>query len=199
LDFTPPPICINHETMSMQGAKVDEEEAGGADDRALLLMLYLTKRPSLVRMFAAKLGAAAAAEDLVQDIYLRITALKPGDIGNPMGLLYQIGANLMLDRLRAGARGAARETAWRDISRHAVGGEDVADEPAADEAIVSRERLAAAVAAIDALPPRMRQAFRLRRVEGYSQAETAQIMGVSVKAVEKHMGAALKILTETLR
>ena len=45
----------------------------------------------------------------------------------------------------------------------------------------------------------MRQAFRLRRVEGYSQAETAQIMGITVKAVEKHMGAALKMLAESVR
>jgi RNA polymerase sigma-70 factor (ECF subfamily) len=184
--------------MSIQGVQV-ENEAGRQDGRTLLLALYLEKRPNLVRMFAAKLGTAAAAEDLVQDIYLRISTLKDGEIGNPMGLLYQIGANLMLDRLRAGSRGVARETAWRDVSRHAVGGEDVADEPAADDAIVARQRLAAAIAASDALPPRMRQAFRLRRVEGYSQAETAQIMGVTVKAVEKHMGAALKILMETVR
>ena len=184
--------------MSIQGVKV-ESEASCADGRALLLALYLEKRPNLVRMFAAKLGTAAAAEDLVQDIYLRISTLKDGEIGNPMGLLYQIGANLMLDRLRAGSRGVARETAWRDVSRHAVGGEDVADEPAADDAICARQRLAAAVAAIDDLPPRMRQAFRLRRIEGYSQAETAQIMGVTVKAVEKHLGAALKSLMESVR
>jgi RNA polymerase sigma factor (sigma-70 family) len=184
--------------MSIQGVKV-EAEASCHDSRALLLALYLEKRPNLVRMFAAKLGAAAAAEDLVQDIYLRITTLKEGEIGNPMGLLYQIGANLMLDRLRAGSRGVARETAWRDVSRHAVGGEDVADEPAADDAICARERLAAAIAAIDALPPRMREAFRLRRIEGHSQAETAHIMGITVKAVEKHMGAALKVLMESVR
>ena len=184
--------------MSIHGEKI-EDDAAEDDGRARLLALYLEKRPNLVRMFAAKLGATAAAEDLVQDIYLRITTLKDGAIGNPMGLLYQIGSNLMLDRLRAGSRGMVRETAWRDLSGHVVGGQDVADEPAADEAIVSREALARAMAAIDALPPRMRQAFRLRRVEGHSQAETARIMGVTVKAVEKHMGAALKILTETLR
>ncbi len=184
--------------MSIQGVKI-EAEASCHDGRALLLALYLEKRANLVRMFAAKLGTAAAAEDLVQDIYLRITTLKHGEIGNPMGLLYQIGANLMLDRLRAGSRGLARETAWRDVSRHAVGGEDVADEPAADDAIVARQRLAAAVVAIDALPPRMREAFRLRRIEGYSQAQTAQIMGVTVKTVENHMSAALKTLMETVR
>lgn len=184
--------------MSIPGAKVKDEADPHAGD-CPLLALYLEKRPNLVRMFAAKLGSAAAAEDLVQDIYIKLTALKPDEIANPMGLLYQIGANLMLDRIRAASRGAARDTAWRDASRHAVGGEDIADEPAADDAIAARQRLAQAHAAIDALPPRMRQAFRLRRIEGRSQAETARIMGVTVKAVEKHMGAAMKILLETLR
>ena len=184
--------------MSIPGAKAKDAAATPAGGDALVA-LYLEKRPNLVRMFAAKLGSTAAAEDLVQDIYLKLTTVKQDDIANPMGLLYQIGANLMLDRIRANQRGAARDTAWREASRHAVGGEDVADEPRADDAVAARQRLAQAAAAIDALPPRMRQAFRLRRVEGYSQAETAKIMGVTVKAVEKHMGAALKILLETLR
>jgi RNA polymerase sigma-70 factor (ECF subfamily) len=184
--------------MSIPGAKVKDEtdRPGGACD---LLALYLEKRPNLVRMFAAKLGSTAAAEDLVQDLYLRLTTIKGGDIANPMGLFYQIGSNLMLDRIRTQSRAMARDTAWRDARRVSMGGEDIADEPSADDAIAARQALVKAAAAIDALPPRMRQAFRLRRVEGYSQAETAQIMGVTVKAVEKHMSAALKLLLETLR
>ena len=168
-------------------------------DHNPLLAAYLERRADLVRYFRARLRSEEAAEDLVQEIYLKIADLPAGEIGNPGAYLFRLGSNLMLDRLRAGSRGVARETAWRDISSHAVGGEDVADEPAADDAIVARQRLAAAITAIDALPPRMRQAFRLRRIEGYSQAETAQIMGVTVKAVEKHMGAALKILMESVR
>ena len=39
-----------------------------------------------------------------------------------------------------------------DASRHAIGGEDVADEPAADDAIAARQRLAAAIAAIGYTP-----------------------------------------------
>ncbi len=182
----------------MQGGQVQGEadRCGGGD---AMLVLYLEKRASLVRMFAAKLGSVAAAEDLVQDIYLKITALKSGPVGNPMGLLYQMGSNLMLDRIRANSRGMVRDTAWRETSRHVVGGEDVADEPAADQRVDARQRLAAAAAAIDALPPRMRQAFRLQRIEGMSQAQVAKEMGITVKAVEKHIGAALKVLMETLR
>jgi DNA-directed RNA polymerase specialized sigma24 family protein len=37
-----------------------------------LLALYLQKRPSLVRFFAPRLGSVEAAEDLMQELYLRL-------------------------------------------------------------------------------------------------------------------------------
>ena len=164
-----------------------------------IITLYLERRASLVRLFAAKLGSAAAAEDLVQDIYLKLATLKLSTtIQNPMALLYQIGSNLMLDRLRQQKRRMARDTAWRDTRRISVGGEDVADLPSADDAVSSRQRLLVATAAIEELPPRMRRAFSLHRLEGLSQAATAKAMGVSTKAVEKHVSAALKILVKRL-
>ena len=181
-----------------------EPAVGGAEgasvfDDAALVALYLERRPNLVRLFAAKLGSAAAAEDLVQDIYLKLSTLKLSSaVHSPLALLHQIGSNLMLDRLRQHRRGMVRDTAWSEIRRHAVGGEDVADEPAADDALAARQRLLAAAAAIEELPPRMRRAFILHRLEGLNQAATARDMGVSVKAVEKHISAAMKILSRRL-
>ena len=48
------------------------------------------------------------------------------------------------------------------------------------------------------LPPQAQRAFRLHKFEGLSHAETARVMGLSVKAVEKHVSAALKALTAKL-
>ncbi len=164
-----------------------------------IIALYLERRASLVRLFAAKLGSVAAAEDLVQDTYLKLATLKLSTVvHNPMALLYQIGSNLMLDRLRQQKRGLARDTAWRDSRRISVGKEEIADIPTADDAVSSRQRLLAATATIEDLPPRMRQAFSLHRLEGLSQAATAKAMGVSTKAVEKHISAAIKILVKRL-
>ena len=164
-----------------------------------IIALYLERRASLVRLFAAKLGSAADAEDLVQDIYLKLATLKLSTtVHNPMALLYQIGSNLMLDRLRQQKRGMARDTAWRETRHINPAGEEVADMPSADDAVSSRQRLLAAAAAIEELPPRMRRAFCLHRLEGLSQAATAKAMGISTKAVEKHVSAALKILVKRL-
>jgi RNA polymerase sigma-70 factor (ECF subfamily) len=70
----------------------------------------------------------------------------------------------------------------------------VADEPAADDAVASAQRLRQLVAAVDQLPPQAGRAFRLHKLEGLSHAETARVMGLSVKAVEKHVSAAVRAL-----
>ena len=51
-------------------------------------------------MVSAGAGSAAAAEDLVQEIYLRIAQAPPAELGSPEAWLYRVGSNLMLDRIK---------------------------------------------------------------------------------------------------
>ena len=135
----------------------------------------------------------------MQDVYLKLCALDPSmEVQNEAAFLYRLGSNLMLDRLRQQRRAAARDGHWRDISITLVEGEEVADEPPADEALASRQRLALMLEALEALPPQQRQAFRLHKLEGRSQAETAEALGCSVSSVEKYIRAALKQLVARL-
>lgn len=160
---------------------------------------YLEKRPNLVRFFAARLGSSAAAEDLAQELYLRIAGLSADeDILSPMALLYRMGSNLMLDRLRRERRAAVREGAWLASATTRLGDEEIHDEPPADEALAARQRLALLLRELEALPPRMRRAFQLHKLEGLSHLETARAMGISVSAVEKHISGALKTLLARL-
>jgi RNA polymerase sigma-70 factor (ECF subfamily) len=164
-----------------------------------LLAVYLERRTNLVRFFAARSGSAATAEDLAQELYLKLAARDPAETAeSPVALIYRIAMNLMLDRARGDARAAARDAAWRQTAHTTVGGEDVADEASADEAAASRQRLRQLVDAAGDLPPQMQRAFRLHKLEGLSHAETARAMGISVKSVEKHISAALKSLTMKL-
>jgi len=160
-----------------------------------LLALYLVKRTNLLRYFAARLGSSAAAEDLVQDIYLKIAALgEDAVVENEAAFLYRVGANLLLDRVRQERRAMARDGAWSESKRVTIGGEAVADEPSAEESVDSRRRLEKLTEAVGELPPQMQRAFRLHKLEGLSHADTAGQMGISVSAVEKHISAALKAL-----
>lgn len=169
----------------------------GDDDP--LLAAYLARRENLVRFFAARAGSWAAAEDLAQELYLKIVGRPPGpEAENPTALLYRMGLNLMLDRARGETRAAARDDQWRRLNRSELGGEDVDEQAPADEATASRERLRRLVDAVAELPPQMQRAFRLHKLEGLSHAATAQAMGLSVKSVEKHVSAALRNLAARL-
>ena len=171
-------------------------EALGADP---LLALYLQRRPTLVRFLAARSGSLAAAEDLAQELYLKLAGRDPAQpVDNPSALLYRMALNLVLDRARTETRAAARDAAWRQVSRSDLGGEDIADEPPADQAAAAAQRLRQLVEAVDLLAPQMGRAFTLHKLQGLSHAETAQAMGLSTKAVEKHISAALKVLTRRL-
>ncbi|WP_374471111.1 RNA polymerase sigma factor [Phenylobacterium sp.] len=166
---------------------------GGPEDP--LLQAYLVRRAHLVRFFAARVGAAAA-EDLAQELYLKLAGRPAGaEADNVAAFLFRTATNLMLDRTRGERRAAARDAAWRTTAHVDLGAEQLADEPPADEAVASRQRLRQLVDAVAELPPQMQRAFRLHKLEGLSHAETARVMGLSVKSVEKHVSAALKALT----
>jgi len=164
-----------------------------------LLEIYLERRANLVRFFSARCGSPAIAEDLAQELYVKIATRDPEVTAeNPVALIYRIAINVMLDRARGEARTAARDTAWRTASHASIGGVDVTEEPPADDAAAARQRLRQLVDAVAELPPQMQRAFRLHKLEGKTHAETAQVMGISVKSVEKHISAALKALTTRL-
>lgn len=172
-------------------------EPSSTDDP--LLAAYLERRANLVRFLAVRAGSVPAAEDLAQELYLKLAARDRSEpVGAPVAMLYRMALNLMLDRARGEARAAARDTAWREAAHAQVAGVDVADLPPADEAADSAQRLRQLVDAVAELPPQAGRAFRLHKLEGLSHAETARAMGLSVKAVEKHVSAALKALTARL-
>lgn len=162
-----------------------------------LLEIYLERRANLVRFFAARTGSMILAEDLAQELYVKLATrdLAVIAVENPIALIYRAATNVMLDRARGEARTVARDAAWRRTAHASIGDEDVAADPPADEAVASRQRLRQLVSAVEDLPPRMQRAFRLHKLEGRSHAETARAMGLSVKSVEKHISAALKALT----
>lgn len=160
-----------------------------------MIRLYGEKRANLVRVFAARLRSVAEAEDLIQDLFLKVQAV--GDLeveGDGSALLYRMANNLMLDRLRSQARAGARDENWCGLQTTTLGDQSVADIPSAEDIVVSRQRLKVMMATLETLPAQAARAFTLHKLEGLSHAETAAAMGVSRSAIEKHVSAALKAL-----
>ena len=57
-------------------------------------------------------------------------------------------------------------------------------------------RLSQILAAIDGLPEAEREVFNLVRVQGLSQPEAAQVVGTSVKTVQRRLNRCLELLSE---
>lgn len=185
---------------SLAGVNAKNGDKVEAEGGQALLETYLARRADLVRFFTQRLRSSAAAEDLVQDIYVRLAA-HDGEvtIHNPAGYLYRLGSNLMLDRLRGERRAAVREGAWLDSNSTRMGSEGVAEDPTAEQAIVAKQRLETIVAALRELPEQTQRVFRMHKFDGMSHPEVAEALGVSRSSVEKHVMAALKLLAVRLK
>lgn len=166
------------------------------EDGTALIALYLERRADLVRFFTLRLRSASAAEDLVQDMYVRLSGAAPAEVvRNPLAYLYRLGSNLLLDRLRGERRGASRDAEWRAAHRTELAGDELSEEPRADDAAAARQRLEQVIAAVGELSPQTQRVFRMHKLEGLSHAEVAGQLGISRSAVEKHMIAVLKHLS----
>jgi RNA polymerase sigma-70 factor (ECF subfamily) len=176
----------------------------GHDDQPLaadgLQQVYVEHRPQLLRFLRARTGDAAEAEDIVQELWLRLQKQRTGPVGNARAYLFQIANNLVLDRFRERRRRARRDRLWVDAvqSQDASGGVVAAPEPAPPEALIEQEELGQLAAALAALPDGARRAFQLHKIEGCSHAEVASRLGISRSGVEKHIALAMKHLRRAL-
>jgi len=73
-----------------------------------LVSEYLNARDALIRFLTARTGSPSEAEDIVQDIFLKVQAIDPSEIENPTAFLYRLASNLFVDKLRSARRRRAR-------------------------------------------------------------------------------------------
>ena len=150
-------------------------------------------RTSLQRYFIRRVRDRAEAEDLVQDVFVRLTRRGGlGDVTNLSGYIFETAASVLQDRARRRHVRAADAHDIFDNERHA--GEDFAP----DRVFDGKERLSRVGAALLELPERTRHIFVLRRLEGMRYNDIASQLGISVSAVEKHMQRAVAFLTQRL-
>jgi RNA polymerase sigma factor (sigma-70 family) len=150
-------------------------------------------RISLERYFIRRVRDRGEAEDLVQDVFVRLTRRGGlGDVENLSGYIFETAASVLQDRARRRQVRAADAHDAFDVEHHA--GEDFAP----DRVLDGKERLRLVSAALLELPERTRHIFVLRRVDGMRYNEIASRFGISVSAVEKHMQRAVAFLAQRL-
>lgn len=156
---------------------MNSEPAQGMD------AVLLAHRAQLLR-FLESHGAGDAAEDLFQELWMRVTQRPTGPVANPLAYLYRAANNLMVDRYRAERQAKARDHAWTE-ARGAV--EDIAPDPTAEETLVAREQLRRMDMALSALGERVATCFRRFRLDGVPQKQIAVELGVSLSTVESDL------------
>jgi RNA polymerase sigma-70 factor (ECF subfamily) len=155
-----------------------------------LQAIFFDNRAALLRFLRAT-GANETAEDLLQELWIKIVAQPTQPISRPLPYLYQMANNLMLDRWRSQERAREREKNWSD---HA--GMDAREVAASDRSLMATEQLRQVEAVLSALGERTSRIFFRFRLEGATQHQIAQEYGISLSAVEKHLQKAYRALLE---
>jgi RNA polymerase sigma factor (sigma-70 family) len=157
--------------------------------------IFLEHRAMLLRFLRAR-GAGDAAEDLLQDMWLKVSGRIDGPVADPLPYLHRMANNLMLDRYRSATRRERREQDWTEEA--AGGGAGVMAErdpvPDADERLIAAQRLQAAQATLSSLGQRVELIFRRFRLEGVGQKQIAEELGVSLTTVEKDLQKAYRAM-----
>lgn len=156
-----------------------------------LSAIFLENRPALLRFLRAR-GAGEDAEDLLQDIWLKLEAKHLGPVLDPLPYLYRMANNLMLDRYRSATRRERREQDWADGAGGVMA--DPSENMPIDERMIVSQRLEEARNVLRALGPRVEMVFRRFRIEGVGQRMIAQELGVSLTTVEKDLQKAYRAM-----
>ncbi len=144
------------------------------------LAAFREHRPELFGIAYRMLGSVADAEDILQDAWLKWSAVYPGDVDQPRAYLARTVTNLSLNKLRSAA--AQRETyvgPW--LPEPLVTADEDTEHRAEQTAAVSLAMLVV----LETLSPLERAVFVLKEVFGFTFGEIAGMLGRSETAVRQ--------------
>lgn len=154
--------------------------------------LYQRYRPQLYRYLQRLLGDEGEAQDLYQEVWLRVIhAREPFRAGLFRPYLYRIGHNLAIDRRR---RRHLHLVSTDDECREAVADPGPTPERWVEDADC-RERL---LKGLDSLPQEQREAFLLKEEGGLSLEQIALIAAVGRETIKSRLRYAMARLRQLL-
>ena len=157
-----------------------------------LAQLLGEMRSELMRFMLARQCDPAEVEDLLQDLYVKLSSINTGPVSNPRAYLYQMANNLLHDHRRGRRRQQARDDHW---ARNQIGPDLEKDaKPSPEESAIVRDELERVNEAIVLMPSRTAQILKMYRIEGQSQKAIAHSLDLSLSAVEKHLQRAYRKL-----
>jgi RNA polymerase sigma-70 factor (ECF subfamily) len=157
-----------------------------------LAQLLEEMRAELLRFMLVRGCNPAEVEDLLQDLYVKLTTIRTGPVSNPRAYLYQMANNLLHDHRRGRRRQQARDDHW---TRTRIGPDLEKDAaPSPEQSAIARDELERVNAALASMPDRTAQILKMYRLDGLSQKAIAAGLDLSLSAVEKHLQRAYRTL-----
>lgn len=152
----------------------------------LIETYYRDHRDELLAFVSSRLGGAVEAEDIVQNVFLRLftTDKMITEITLP-ALTYTIARNLISDYYRR--RNTYEE--FEHYIKHSI------DESSSMESVISAKEIAELFErGLARVPENCREIYRMHIYGGMKVGEISQTLGEGYKSVEHRLGAARKAL-----
>lgn len=171
-----------------QRQRITPTPAKAAEDANTALLHYAMEQHgvTVLRLAIAHTGSRQDAEDVVQDVFLRLYAKTPRltDDEHLKAWLIRTTINRCRDMTRAHSR------------RKTISLNDLPIDPTAFDDMQTRDEIRAAWEAVQKLPPDERAIVHLTCFEGLSYRETARIMNLSEGSVRSRLHKARTYLKE---
>ncbi len=143
----------------------------------------------LMRFFKRNSATRCEAEDLVQEVALKIIGRSSNAIIlNEKAFSFEVARNVMRDyqKFRSIDKSNVDHVSHDElyISMPSM-------DPRQDRIAEGRQELAIVISALEELEDRTKDIFVLFKFEGMKHSEISELMGISVSAVEKHVAKAV--------
>lgn len=172
--------------------KTDLKIMNTLNSKELISQAYLTNYNQLVGFISKKVNDSDDAQDLAQDVFVRLLSYTKEILEeNLRSLLYTVAVNLINDYLRHlyvknDVHGQMMSTSkwWEEDTEHRVIGHDLAH--------LETEKLSA-------MPTQRRMIYIMRIHEGKTSQEVADSLGISKRTAENHYYLGITQMREYFR
>lgn len=159
------------------------------DDAATLIEQH---RQELFRHLLRRVNCPDIANDLLQDVFLRLVNRSSEPVGNPRAFVYHITDNIATDHLR--------KNKIVLIGLPEPDADDLIDQtPGPEQVVFGQQQLDLCGQVLRGLSPSALKIFLLSRYESYTHPQIAKELNISISWVEKSLFKTLKHLKSTLK
>ncbi len=186
-DVSAPLLRAVHESSTMPRADCTRHEFEA---------FFKAHHAGLVAFLCRRTSCRADAEEVAQESCIRLLdygalSARPEKVWK--ALLYRVAINLAIDRHR-NLQACSMALDFDELETGALD-----SQPQPDALCAAGQDLDAVYRALELMPSQTRRIFLLSRVHQKNYCQIAEVCGISVKAVEKHISRALRRLRPVMR